>query len=217
MAGATWTATTRSCGCWPLPRSRLLPPSRAVEPGACAGVVAAVICWDVAARTAVAGAAVAGAAGWAAEAACGSGTGCRVGSACAAAADWLDAGLGAAVVAGVTRGTTTGFGFAAGCRRSTGAARNPTAGTTWRSGLAAGGVGRVAAWTSAGWIPAGKAAKDGVWPPEGPARNRGIAAAAATAPASKTAATIRSIELMFPTPDADYITRTRYRHHRAGA
>lgn len=143
----------------------------------------------------------------------GAGAGCRAGAAGLA----VGAACGATGVDGDTRWTTTGCGFATGRRLGVGSARNPTAGVAASTGGKAAGVGSVAAWTSAGWVPAGRAEKAGVSLPDGPARKRGIAAAAATAPASKITATIRSIELMFTTPDAESITRTRYRQHETRA
>ena len=195
--------------------------------GAGAGVVSA--CRTTAVRAATTGAdstatgvAAVGAAAAAlvagAAVVCGTGAGCRTsaagtaGAGCALGADFETTG-----VDGATRRTTTGFGFATGCRRGAVTARNAAAGATPASPGSAGTVGSVAAWTRAGWVPAGRAEKDGVSLPDGPARKRGIAAAAATAPASNIAATTRSIELMFPTPDADYITRSRYRQHGARA
>lgn len=186
--------------------------------GAGAGVGFADGCCAAVTRTATTGAgwittgaAATGAVVAGAAAGCGAGvTGCGAG-----------AGFGATGVDGATCGMTTGFGFATGCscgcRRGVGTVRNVTVGATVSRGDSAAAEGSVAAWMSAGWVPAGRAEKDGVSLPDGPARRRGSAAAAATAPASKIAATIRSIELMFPTPDADSITRTRYRQHGARA
>lgn len=207
---------------WPWPRPS--PPCVTVKGdvvGAGARVGVADGCCDAVTRTATTGAtwitteaAVAGAVVAGAAVGCGAGAaGCGVGAAGAEAG----AGFGATGVDGATRRTMTGFGFATGRRRSVGAARDPSVGATASSGGKTAGSGSVAAWTSAGCASPGRAEKAGVSLPDGQARKRGITAAAATAPASKIAATMLSIELMFLDPDADSITRTSYRQHGAGA
>ena len=123
-----------------------------------------------------------------------------------------EAGAGAAGFAGaggVTRRIAIGRGFG----RTGATAGCSTIGVTTigvvRTMCRAGSAG---ARTMAGCAAAGGRAKEGVSPPPGPAKNRGNATAPATAPASKTAATTpRVIAIMVPTPDADGITRTRYR------
>lgn len=139
-------------------------------------------------------------------------TGCGV-TAFGGAAAAAGAGFGAGFVTtggGVTRRMTIGFGFA-GTTWTTCAAW-----TTWATGsrsVGVGvGVGRGRARTIAGCEAPGSAANDGVCTTPGPARMRGNATAPATALASSTAATTPLvIALMVPTPNADGITRTRYR------
>lgn len=64
----------------------------------------------------------------------------------------------------------------------------------------------------AGWDALGTTVNGGVWTRAGPAKSPGNAAAPATAPASNSPATTPLvIALMVPTPDADSITRMRYR------
>ena len=116
-------------------------------------------------------------------------------------------GAGVAVFAGaggVTRRMTIGRDFG---RRDATAVTGCSA-----SGVTTIGAGSASARTMAGCAAADGRAKEGVSPPPGPAKNRGNAAAPATAPASNTVTTTpRVIAIMFPTPDADGITRTRYR------
>lgn len=124
----------------------------------------------------------------------------------------VGAGSGATRGRGAIRWMTIGFGlgFTAGGARWEIETRAILTGTS--SSGADGGAGSVAAWTIAGAVPPGSIAKGGVWPPSGPARKRGNAAAPTTAPVSSTAATTPLvIALMVPTPNADGITRTRYR------
>jgi hypothetical protein len=112
---------------------------------------------------------------------------------------------------GATRRITIGRG--SGRRGTTGAAGWSTSGVTTTGAVGAKcGVGSTSARTMAGCAATDGRAKEGVSPPPGPARNRGNATVPATAPASNTAtATPRVIAIMVPTPDADGITRTRYR------
>lgn len=121
-----------------------------------------------------------------------------------------DAG-GSTGAGGVTRRITIGRGF--GRRVTTGAAGWSTSGVTTIGAVGAKcGVGSASARTMAGCAAADGKAKEGVSPPAGPAKNRGNATVPATAPASNTVTTTpRVIAIMVPTPDADGITRTRYR------
>lgn len=129
------------------------------------------------------------------------------------------AGAGAAGAGGLTRWMTIGVVF--GCTRAGAGAGRCTTGAT--TGLAGSrrrtcGTGSARAWTIAGCDTAGTSASGGVWPPPGPARRRGNAAAPATAPASNNPATTPLvIALMVPTPDADSITPKRYRQGGARA
>jgi hypothetical protein len=134
------------------------------------------------------------------------------------------AGVGAAGAGGLTRRMTTGVVF--GCTWAGAGAGRCTTGATAglaTTGLAGSrrrtcGTGSARAWTIAGCDTAGTSASGGVWPPPGPARRRGNAAAPATAPASnKPATTPLVIALMVPTPDADSITPKRYRQGGARA
>jgi hypothetical protein len=125
----------------------------------------------------------------------------------AAAGAGEGAGAGAAGFAAawsVTRRITIGRGV--GCRDATAVTGRSASGVTTT------GAGSASARTMAGCAAAPGRTKEGVSPPPGPAKNRGNATVPATAPASNTVtATPRVIAIMFPTPDADGITRTRYR------
>ena len=118
---------------------------------------------------------------------------------------------------GATRPMTTGVGLDC-TRTGVGAGRRWTTGAMTITRLAGScrwscGTGSAGASTIAGWDALGKTVNGGVWTPAGPAKSRGNAAAPATAPASNSPATTPLvIALMVPTPDADSITRTRYRH-----
>jgi hypothetical protein len=126
------------------------------------------------------------------------------------------AGVGAgatgfAGAGGVTRRITIGRGF--GRRDATAVAECSTSGVTTIGAVGATcGAGSAGARTMAGCAAAPGSAKEGVSPPPDPAKNRGNAAVPATAPASNTVTTTPLvIAIMVPTPDADGITRTRYR------
>jgi hypothetical protein len=106
----------------------------------------------------------------------------------------------------------TGTGVGAGRRWTTGATTTGLTVRTERRKWSCPGTGSAGACTIAGWDALGKTVNGGVWTPAGPAKSRGNAAAPATAPASNNPATTPLvIALMVPTPDADSITRTRYR------
>lgn len=133
-------------------------------------------------------------------------TGATAGADVGAGAGFGDAGAG-----GVTRRMTIGFG------RSGATWTMCAACTTGRTGAietrnVGPGAGSGCARTIAGCDAVAGSANEGVCPPPGPANMRGNATAPATAPASSTAATTPLvIALMVPTPDADGITRSRYR------
>jgi hypothetical protein len=113
---------------------------------------------------------------------------------------------------GVTRWITIGFGRAGSwtCAVCTTGATTIAAAGAWNVGF--GKRGSVCARTIAGCDAAAGRANEGVCPVSDPARMRGNATTPATAPASRTAATTPLvIALMVPTPNADGITRSRYR------
>jgi hypothetical protein len=117
------------------------------------------------------------------------------------------AGAGAggfAAASSVTRRITIGRGV--GLRDATAVTGRSASGVTTIGACSA------SARTMAGCAAASGRAKEGASTPPGPAENRGNATVPATATASNTAAmTPRVIAIMFPTPDADGMTRTRYR------
>jgi hypothetical protein len=123
--------------------------------------------------------------------------------------------VGAVSTGGAAGGLLASTGGVRSCSPGPKAGRGASGGTdatAGETGAARTTVGKLGSAGPAGTMPTGS-----VCMPAGPARSRGKTAAPVTAPASRTAATSRSMALMLPVPFADDITQKGNRLRATGA